>query len=153
MLKIRRSRDHLIFNMGIPILVRRHLYIETDPRWSEIKSQHNKFFIQSELWVRTHHPNGCLSPNMVRPWCFIIISNIYGPHRISDLDWGQYLICWWPGTASHQNMTDMLMNKKGTEISLFLFFIIEKIKHWQKTKKQCRSKFMWLIMMIHILPQ
>ena len=31
MLKIRRSWDHLIFNMGIPILVRRHLYIETAP--------------------------------------------------------------------------------------------------------------------------
>ena len=32
MLKIRRSRDHLIFNMGIPILVRRHLHIEMAPR-------------------------------------------------------------------------------------------------------------------------
>ena len=32
-LKIRRSRDRLIFNMGIPILVRRQLYIETAP-WS-----------------------------------------------------------------------------------------------------------------------
>ena len=31
MLKIRRSRDRLIFNIGIPILVRRHLYIETAP--------------------------------------------------------------------------------------------------------------------------
>ena len=31
MLKIRRPRDRLIFNMGIPILVRRHLYIETTP--------------------------------------------------------------------------------------------------------------------------
>ena len=34
MLKIRRSRDPLIFNMGIPILVSRHLYIETAPRLS-----------------------------------------------------------------------------------------------------------------------
>ena len=31
MLKIRLSRDSLIFNMGIPILVRKHLYIETAP--------------------------------------------------------------------------------------------------------------------------
>ena len=30
-LKIRWSWDHLIFNMGIPILVRRHLYIEMPP--------------------------------------------------------------------------------------------------------------------------
>ena len=32
MWKIRRSWDRLIFNMGIPILVRRHLYIETSRR-------------------------------------------------------------------------------------------------------------------------
>ena len=32
MLKIRRSRDRLIFNIEINILVRRHLYIETAPR-------------------------------------------------------------------------------------------------------------------------
>ena len=31
MLKIRRSLDRLIFNMGIPILVRRHLYTKTAP--------------------------------------------------------------------------------------------------------------------------
>ena len=31
MLKIRRSRDRLIFNMGLPIVLRRHLYIETAP--------------------------------------------------------------------------------------------------------------------------
>ena len=34
MLKIRRSRDRVIVNMGIPILVRRHLYIETTARLS-----------------------------------------------------------------------------------------------------------------------
>ena len=32
MLKIRRSPDRLIFNMGIPILVRRHIYVETVPQ-------------------------------------------------------------------------------------------------------------------------
>ena len=32
MLKIRRSRDRLVFNMRIPILAKRHLYIETYPR-------------------------------------------------------------------------------------------------------------------------
>ena len=31
MLKIRRSRDRLIFNMGIPLLVRQHIYIDTPP--------------------------------------------------------------------------------------------------------------------------
>ena len=32
-LKIRRSGDRLIFSRGIPILVRRHFYIETTPRF------------------------------------------------------------------------------------------------------------------------
>ena len=32
MLKIRRSRDRLIFNIGIPILGKEGLYIETGPR-------------------------------------------------------------------------------------------------------------------------
>ena len=38
MLKIRRSWYRLIFNMGIPILVRGHLHIETAPRswWKKI---------------------------------------------------------------------------------------------------------------------
>ena len=31
MLMIRRSQGRLIFNMGIPILVRRHLYMEMPP--------------------------------------------------------------------------------------------------------------------------
>ena len=38
MLKIRRSRDRLIFNMVIPILVRWHLYIETVPRFLYVRS-------------------------------------------------------------------------------------------------------------------
>ena len=29
-IRIRRSRDHLVFIMGIPILARRYLYIEND---------------------------------------------------------------------------------------------------------------------------
>ena len=37
MLKMRRSRDHLIFNMGIPILVRWHLDIESAPWNLQIK--------------------------------------------------------------------------------------------------------------------
>ena len=44
MLKIRRSWDRLIFIMGIPILVRRHLYIETAKYWlvhSYLSALHN----------------------------------------------------------------------------------------------------------------
>ena len=47
-LKIRRSCDRLIFNMGIPILVRRHLYIETAPR-SPQPLAHTSF-----VWTTNH---------------------------------------------------------------------------------------------------
>ena len=52
MLKIRRSRDRLIFKLGIPILVRRYLYIVMPPNawtnndnevWSYKKHIKNKF--------------------------------------------------------------------------------------------------------------
>ena len=45
MLKIRRSRDRLVFNMGIPILARRHLYIEMAPCSSQE--------VHSPLWQTT----------------------------------------------------------------------------------------------------
>ena len=34
-----KSRDRLIFNIGIPILARRHLYIETVPNFPAIKDR------------------------------------------------------------------------------------------------------------------
>ena len=39
MLKIRRSRDRFIFTMGIPISVRRHIYIETASWWSNFQGE------------------------------------------------------------------------------------------------------------------
>ena len=46
MLKIRRSQDPLIFNMGMPKLVRRHLYAETAPAgykyWEEQRQKQGK---------------------------------------------------------------------------------------------------------------
>ena len=43
MLKIRELRGRLIFNMGIPILVRRHLYTETPSHWS-------RWWLQNQWW-------------------------------------------------------------------------------------------------------
>ena len=40
MLKISWLQDHLTFNMGIVILARQHLYIETDPRFTIVIYQH-----------------------------------------------------------------------------------------------------------------
>ena len=55
MLKIRRSRDRLIFNMGIPILVRRHLYIKTVPWFLAL------FFCNQQLWFWLCRINRSLS--------------------------------------------------------------------------------------------
>ena len=62
MLKIRRTPDRLIFNMGILILVRRHLYIETAPRVPFQYEDHlsnysdfhynNKTIMRPSWWVR-----------------------------------------------------------------------------------------------------
>ena len=40
--EIRRSYDRLISTMGFPILVRRHLYIDSGPRW---------YYILSVVWI------------------------------------------------------------------------------------------------------
>ena len=58
MLKIRRSLDRLIFNMGIPIVVRRHLYIEPPPPC--LVTWRNVQFIYWQLWMslcNVSHPN------------------------------------------------------------------------------------------------
>ena len=57
MLKIRRLQDNLIFNMGFPILVRRHLHIETvNPlipsfQMSRSNSAEMVFYLYGELIV------------------------------------------------------------------------------------------------------
>ena len=61
MLKIRRSGDRLIFNMGIPILVKRHPYNETTPgvyhqylwaRWSlDNKTKHLIIVKSADIWL------------------------------------------------------------------------------------------------------
>ena len=61
MLKIRRLRDRLIFNKGIPILVRRHLYIETAP-WlpSQSDTCNGKYIAMSRRhYVATHICQDC----------------------------------------------------------------------------------------------
>ena len=50
MLKIGRSQDRLIFNMGIRILVRRHLYIETAPR-VQIQRASKRAHEEKERWL------------------------------------------------------------------------------------------------------
>ena len=56
MLKIRRSRDRLILNMGIPILVRWHIYIEMGPclklPWCDIICPESGRFLAASVQFR-----------------------------------------------------------------------------------------------------
>ena len=52
MLKIRRSRDRLIFNMGIRILVRQHFYIETGS--SDLFDSVMVLIIPTYVWTSNH---------------------------------------------------------------------------------------------------
>ena len=84
MLKIRLSWDRLIFNMGIPILVRRHLYMETDP-WSFIflyNKPHNTWTIWNKFqWNLNEIQHPCYWPFIrgipltktsdAEIWCFL----------------------------------------------------------------------------------
>ena len=81
MLKIRRSRDRLIFNMGIPILVRRHLYIETPP---------GAVF---HLWLWTSQPMRkiCLQSLLIFIIIIIIIIFIIRYHAFSILHHEHYV--------------------------------------------------------------
>ena len=53
MLKIRRSRDRLIFNMGIPILVRRCLYTETGPRFA-LTDEYNSVYTLRNQTIKNY---------------------------------------------------------------------------------------------------
>ena len=75
MLTIKGSRDRLIFNMGIPIPVRRHLYIETAPRRMYFTAD----VIPVTHWCNTLHlPMNalCLSANTFS----VILQNFYHHH-------------------------------------------------------------------------
>ena len=56
MLKVRQSGDHLIFNMGTPILVRRHIYIETAPTMRTKDRQYDNFVATGGI-VSCHYDN------------------------------------------------------------------------------------------------
>ena len=52
MLKIRRSRDRLIFNMGIPIPGKYGLYIDTEPRSKHFVSNIRRLHNNTHLGVK-----------------------------------------------------------------------------------------------------
>ena len=79
MLKIRRSRYHFIFNMGIPIPIRRHLYIETGPR----SFQWRKFLWQFSSDIRNKH----------LPTLVAVYTHDQKTWSISSILWSSIKIC------------------------------------------------------------
>ena len=68
-LKKRRSRDRLIFNMGILILIRWHFYIETAPWWCETLPSTKRLFVDEKFLAPRNHFSSfcaCLSPQMTK---------------------------------------------------------------------------------------
>ena len=58
-MELRRSYDHLISTMGFPIMVRRHLYIESGP-WVKPTNQWHSGILHMPQIVSGHNPKGSL---------------------------------------------------------------------------------------------
>ena len=69
MLKIRRSWDRLIFNMGMPILVRRHLYNETAPR---LPLWHGNTFRITAIWYGNSMATDVFPSQKARMLSFVV---------------------------------------------------------------------------------
>ena len=78
-LKIRRSWDHLIFNLGITILVRWHLYIEPPPdfcHWCCVVSLIIPLPVsQWRIWLVLPNFNTPPSQNRVHNSCYLVYSS------------------------------------------------------------------------------
>ena len=90
-IKRRRSLDHLIFTMGIPILARWHRYNETDPRiWvMSLQWRHISVFITVTSHkcrnVSDHRQRNCLFRNL-----FQLTTTKSLKNRITGLLWGRF---------------------------------------------------------------
>ena len=94
-MKIKRSWDRLIFIMGISLLVRRHIYIETIPRWLGSKKlgwfvaagktanrqEWNDYIYMTSrerLWCQCYQTTSNYQPQIER-------SHFIFDHRVNDL--------------------------------------------------------------------
>ena len=92
MLKIRRSRDRLIFNMGIPILVRRHLYIETAlrlPRVFMVVAWHAEV-LNPHHHLKSWNGRGLFLSNQVTAWLGYRYSSWKAPQHMKRHKWRSY---------------------------------------------------------------
>ena len=91
MLKIRRSRDRLIFNMGIPIMVRRHLYIEMGPR--VVMIWQIKWDVIGYGWTYTFSQRQHTA-NISWRWSFLIQPPVYLPLKVLFVKLHIRIISW-----------------------------------------------------------
>ena len=163
MLKIRWSQDCLIFNMGIFILVRRHLYIEMAPRsplrkpYLKIKLSvpnfymflccfHEKKHVQSltyEIFIYNNVSNWSLSKQ-----CYDQIKDI---DAVIEIFFVNYLISMDSCILTCQVKLWILwryLKKDMTRIIIILswnsMFISLKPKHWHTV---CHQRRLWYLMM------
>ena len=115
--EIRRSYDRLISTMGFPILVRRHLYIESGPCCSWVLSMENSrtyygmlFFIEISWWttvqpllprVWLHTSWGSSDTLMVIPYTKSVTSDDQDNYKPGNF------INWQPSIASPVDLQDL----------------------------------------------
>ena len=125
-LKIRWLREHLIFNMGIPILVRRHLYIETDP-WLYINILRLRqygchfaddifrcIFLNQNVWFLIKIPlkfvpKGLINniPALVHIWLGTVQATVHYLNQWRLIYWGIYV------SLGLNELTHLPLNKMG----------------------------------------
>ena len=121
MLKIRRSGDRLIFNMGILILVRRHLYIET--RYLFLFNHHLFFFFSicsNDYWIQQPFHFFCcfrsyrqLQYLLHLMKLFFIFNILYKQPRMYNVYWHTMF---WGQTSSHSSTRSINQHPQPSKI-------------------------------------
>ena len=131
MLKIGRSWDSLIFNIGVPILVRRDLCIESVPRWQWCVWLMTTVTTDSKITIKTSSNGNIFRVtgefSAQRPVTRIldVFFDLRPNKRLSIQWWG-----WWFETPVS---TDCPMR---TSVSFYLFHIVQP--SWNRPKKHPR---------------
>ena len=149
MLKIRRSHDHLIFNMGIPIPEKDGLYIETGP-WSQVSKGIRTLgqlltclFLQ--LLVQVEHIKKWNKAEHYRPFvrCNQIVLTLFTSQRASNSEI----------VSMSQHLPDLRHQKvlwSGQLLNWFqqpgnaMIILCQKLGlHFMNQLFHCNLKFMW----------
>ena len=120
-LKVRRSWDRLIFNMGIPILVRRYLYTDTSPGLDKADDNLQTSFSNA-------FPEfGNLDQNIIELcswWSFFFISQSCCRHWLgAEQSINHSLYQWWQGLPRLNGFHGPQNNKSGIMTAILFEYI------------------------------